>query len=112
MCQRVVRHLRLIEALASSQFRIRRAGALALYRICRQRPGIAPSKRKLSALAANELRRPARVRESETDFEHTSDFRVDARGRRLAPSLELAFLLLAVAGDGPALRLSLKRDYF
>ncbi len=97
----------LLEALQSSHLRVRRAAAIALHRVCRERPWLAPHQKMLSALAAAELRRPARVQADDTDFERSSSFRLDARGRRLAPSLEMAFLLLAVGGDSAALRLSL-----
>ncbi len=97
----------LVEALSSDEFRVRRSAAIALVRIVRQRPSLAPNKRLLSELAIAELRRPARTQEEDTAYELTSSFRSDARGQQLAPSLELVFLLLSIAGDEAALRLAL-----
>ena len=96
----------LMEALTCPEFRIRRAAAIALHRLCNGRPGLRPPERLLSALAAQELRRPARPQADNSPHELSSPFREDARGRRLAPSLELGFLLLAIGGNGPALLLA------
>jgi AAA family ATP:ADP antiporter len=97
----------LLAALNSPELRLRRASALALCRICEAAPALRPRRRVLTDHAAKELRRPCRPLDERSSFELTSPFLEDAYGNQLAPSLELAFLLLAVHGNTAKLRLAL-----
>ncbi|MEM9073596.1 MAG: hypothetical protein AAGE52_34210, partial [Myxococcota bacterium] len=97
----------LVQALEADEFRVRRAGALALLKVVDRAPHLRPRMRPLRQQASRELRRPARASGSENEFEQASPFRLDARGNVIAPSLELVFLLLAIGGDAEALRLAL-----
>lgn len=96
----------LVQGLSQPDFRVRRAAALALLRICRSTPNLRPRMKMLVHHARGELRRPARPRSAESEFELSSPFRTDARGNTLAPSLELAFILLAIGGEADELRLA------
>ncbi|MDX2089279.1 MAG: Npt1/Npt2 family nucleotide transporter [Kofleriaceae bacterium] len=91
----------------SPELRIRRGAALALLEICRAAPTLRPARAVLTELAAKELERPAQAREPRSAFELRSPFFRDERSKEIAPSLELAFLLLAVGGDEQELLLAL-----
>ncbi|MEM6955829.1 MAG: hypothetical protein AAF645_09070, partial [Myxococcota bacterium] len=93
--------------LGSSQFRVRRACALALLRITRRQPALRPPKRMMIGLASAELRRSVRVKEAPTAFERTSPFRADAQGNAISATLELVLLLLALVGRAEDLQLAL-----
>lgn len=97
----------LTEVLRSPQPRLRRAGAIALLKVCTASPSLRPRRRDVTELADQELRRPARALGERTDFEQSSPFQRDARGNELASSLEMVFLILALRGETGALRLAL-----
>lgn len=97
----------LVEVLGSPRLRLRRAGALALFRVSAAAPALRPPRSVLTELAARELRRPSGPLGTRSEFERQSPFMEDARGNELAPSLELVFLLLAIHGDADELRLAL-----
>lgn len=103
--ERAVSGLR--RALSSASFRVRRAAALALLEVTRAAPALRPRRSELASLGSRELRRPARPDGEENAFERSSPFRTDARGNTIAPSLELALLLLAIDGDAEELRIAL-----
>lgn len=94
-------------ALRAREFRLRRAAAIALLRIVVVAPEIRPSNREMIKLAREELWHPTSRAISDAPIELSSQFRTDARGCVLAPSLEHVFTLLAIASDPDALRLAL-----
>lgn len=97
----------LLGTLAAPELRLRRAGALALWTLCQQAPGLRPERRLIVDLAGRELRRPARLVPTESGFERSSPFLKDARGNDLSSTLEIVFILLAVLGGTDDLRLAL-----
>lgn len=97
----------LMAALASPQLRLRRVSALALLEVCRGREELVPERKRLVALAAAELNRPASALVRETPLELASPFVQDARGNELSAGVELVFVLLAVIGNPEELRLAL-----
>ena len=96
----------LTQAIEVPEFRIRRAAALALLRLCASAPALAPPRRVLSRRATHELRHRVRPPSEETEFEQLSPFRTDESGRKFAPNFELALLLLAIGADLAALQLA------
>lgn len=97
----------LTTALTATEFRIRRASAIALLRVCSAAPELRPSKQRLLELAGLELLKPTPRALCDARIERASNFRTDARGAAIAPSLEQVFTLLAIFGDPAALRLAL-----
>ncbi len=97
----------LTAALTSSEFRIRRAAAIALLRVATLAPELRPSQPRLLELATQELLSPTPRALCDARLERTSTFRTDARGATISPSLEQVFTLLAICGDPSALRLAL-----
>ncbi len=96
----------LTQALEVAEFRIRRAAALALLRLCASVPALSPPRRVLSQRAAHELRHRVRPPSEETTFEQRSPFRTDESGRKFAPNFELSLILLAIGADLAALQLA------
>ncbi|MCB9589494.1 MAG: hypothetical protein H6718_29035 [Polyangiaceae bacterium] len=95
------------ELRTAPEFRLRRAAALALMKLCEGSPQLRPPRREIVRLAEVELRRPSKTSSERTAFERHSPFRLDSRGNELAPTLELVFILLALIGDAGQLRLAL-----
>ncbi|MEL7305308.1 MAG: MFS transporter [Myxococcota bacterium] len=94
------------ELLEAQHLRLRRAAAVALLRVYRAIPALRPDDSFLTRIAAKELRRADSPTGERTDFEASSPFHFDAKGRELSPTLENVFLFLALGGELDGLELA------